>query len=156
MGLAYSLTAAKLDIRASGALIVIAMTAAFLPFSYRILSSSYAALKTSLDDSARSLGASQLKVFTSVIMPLSSGGFFSALTYSFVRSIGTVSSVIFLISFKTPLASVNILNLAEQGDWGEAASLALVMTAAAFTAVLLGKTLFKKFGAADWHCAYGT
>ena len=156
MGLAYSLTAAKLGIRASGALIVIAMTAAFLPFSYRILSSSYAALKTSLDDSARSLGASQLKVFTSVIMPLSSGGFFSALTYSFVRSIGTVSSVIFLISFKTPLASVNILNLAEQGGWGEAASLALIMTAAAFTAVLLGKTLFKKFGAADWHCAYGT
>ncbi|MGP1458291.1 MAG: ABC transporter permease [Treponema sp.] len=150
MGLAYSLTAAKLGINASGALIAIAMTAAFLPFSYRILSANYAALKTSLDDSARSLGATQLKVFTTVIVPLSSGGFFSALTYSFVRSIGTVSSVIFLISFKTPLASVNILNLAEQGGWGEAAALALVMTAAAFTAVLLGKILLKKLGAEPW------
>lgn len=154
MGLAYSLTAAKLGINASALLIIIAMSAAFLPFSYRIFSSSYAALKTSLDDSARSLGATRLKLFCSVLLPLSSGSFFSALTYSFVRSIGTVSSVIFLISFKTPLASVNILNLAEQGDWGKAASLALVMTAAAFATVLLGKTLLKKFGATDWSISY--
>lgn len=132
MGLAYSLTANRLGIDTHGLLIIIAMTAGFMPFSYRIMSSSYAAIKTSLDDGARSLGASRIKVFTSVIAPISSGGLFSALTYTFIRSIGTVSSVIFLISFKTPLASVNILNLAEQGSWGEAAALAFAMTSAAF------------------------
>ncbi len=145
MGLAYSLTANKFGINARAALIIIAMTSSFMPFSYRIMSSSYAAIKTSLDDGARSLGAARIKVLTSVIAPLSSGGFFSALTYTFIRSIGTVSSVIFLISFKTPLASVNILNLAEQGDWGQAAALAFTMTSCAFIILLTGRVILKKF-----------
>ena len=131
-GLALALAANALHFRASGLLIIIAMTVGFLPFSYRILSSTFAQLKTTLDDGARSLGADRLRVFYTILLPLSTGGVFSSFIYDFVRGVGTLSAVIFLVSFNTPLASVRILNLAEQGDWGKSAALALILTAVTF------------------------
>ena len=144
-GLALALAANRLHVRASSVLIVIAMTVGFLPFSYRILSSTYAQLKTTLDDGARSLGADRLRVLATIVMPLSTGGLFSAFIYDFVRGVGTLSAVIFLVSFNTPLASVRILNLAEQGDWGKSAALALLLTLVTFMIVGIGTCLADRF-----------
>ncbi len=138
-GLALALAANALRVRASGLLIVIAMTVGFLPFSYRILSSTFAQLKTTLDDGARSLGADRLRVFATILLPLSTGGIFSSFVYDFVRGVGTLSAVIFLVSFNTPLASVRILNLAEQGDWGKSAALALILTCVTFMILGIGR-----------------
>ena len=138
-GLAIALAANRLHFRASQVLIVIAMTVGFLPFSYRIMSSTYAQLKTTLDDGARSLGADRFRVLATILLPLSTGGMFSAFIYAFVRGVGTLSAVIFLVSFKTPLASVRILNLAEQGDWGKSAALALLLTVVTFMILGVGK-----------------
>ncbi|MBQ0052737.1 MAG: iron ABC transporter permease [Treponema sp.] len=142
-GLAFSLAATRLKIHASSLLIIIAMTVAFLPFSYRIMTSTISQIKTTLDDGAQSLGAGKIKTLTSILLPLSSGGIFSSFIYDFVRGVGTLSSVIFLVSFNTPLASIKILNLAEQGDWGKAASLALVLTALTFTVLATFRLVMK-------------
>lgn len=149
-GLALSVAAARLRLNASGFLIVVAMTAGFLPFSYRILSSSLAQLKTTLDDGARSLGANRMKVLSSILAPLSSGSLFYAFVYNFVRGVGTVSAVIFLVSFSTPLASVKILNLAEQGDWGKAACLALILTLITFIILTAGKLISQRYQKRIW------
>lgn len=149
-GLALSVAAARLRLNASGFLIVVAMTAGFLPFSYRILSSSLAQLKTTLDDGARSLGANRMKVLSSILAPLSSGSLFYAFVYNFVRGVGTVSAVIFLVSFSTPLASVKILNLAEQGDWGKAACLALILTLITFIILAAGKLISQRYQKRIW------
>lgn len=138
-GLALSLSSSKLHIHASGFLIVIAMTVAFMPFSYRIVSTVFSQIKTTLDDGSRSLGANQMQVLGTVLVPLSTGGIFSSFIYDFVRGVGTISSVIFLVSFKTPLASIRILNLAEQGEWGKAAALATILTALTFGVLAVGK-----------------
>ena len=50
-----------------------------------------------------------------------------------------MSAVIFLVSFNTPLASIKILNLAEQGFWGDAAALALLLTIITFAIIGLCK-----------------
>lgn len=144
-GLAIALAANRLHFRASQVLIVIAMTVGFLPFSYRIMSSAYAQLRTTLDDGARSLGADRLHVFGTVLLPLAAGGLFSSFVYTFVRGVGTLSAVIFLVSFKTPLASVRILNLAEQGDWGKSAALALLLTAVTFMTLGVGRLAIGRF-----------
>lgn len=144
-GLALSLSASFLHLRLSAFLIVTAMTLAFMPFSYRIVSTVFSQIKNTLDDAALSLGADKLNVFGSVLMPLSSGGIFSSFLYDFVRGVGTISSVIFLVSFKTPLASIRILNLAEQGEWGKSAALASVLTILTFVILLLGRLFMKTF-----------
>ena len=57
-----------------------------------------------------------------------------------------MSAVIFLVSFDTSLASIKILNLAEQGFWGDAAALSLVLTIITFAVLGLGKLLVKMWG----------
>ena len=140
-GLSLSLAASHLKFRSSPVLVVIAMTVSFLPFSYRIVSSVFAQIKTTLDDGAFSLGANKIQVLASVLLPLSQGGIASSLIYDFVRGVGTISSVIFLVSFNTPLSSIRILNLAEQGEWGKSAALATVLTALTFSVLILGRFL---------------
>lgn len=131
----------------SGFLIILAMTVSYLPFSYRICSSTFSRLKISLDEAARSLGAGRFRVLKDIILPLSVGGLFSSGVYDFARGVGTVSSVIFLVSFNTGLASIKILNLAEQGDWGKSAALALVLTVITFIILGAGKVLSRRFEA---------
>jgi iron(III) transport system permease protein len=113
------------------------MTVCDLPAAYRIMSSSLMSIRSALDDSARALGATKLKLFFTIICPLAAPGIVSAFVYTFVRATGTLSAVIFLMSFKTKLTSALILNLASQGDWGRAAALALLLTVVIFSALAL-------------------
>ena len=142
-GFALSVSANIAGFHNSKILITVAMTAAFLPFAYRIISDSLGQISPTLDDGAMSLGANQLSVLATVLAPIAKNGIAGAFIYCFIRGVGTLSSVIFLVSFDTPLASVRIINLAEQGDWGKSASLALVLTAGIFFVLTLG-FLFRK------------
>lgn len=140
-GLALSITANIFRVKAPKVLIVLAITVAFIPFSYRIVTSALGQIKNSLDEGARSLGARPLRVFFRVLIPLVKSAVFSGWTYNFARGVGTLSSVIFLVSFNTPLCSVRILNLAEQGDWGRSACMAMELTLITFGIITLGKIL---------------
>ena len=140
-GLAFSLAATRLKIHSSAVLIVIAITVGFLPFSYRILSSNLSQIRTTLDDGAATLGANRFRTLKEIILPLVFGGVFKAFLYDFVRGVGTMSAVIFLMSFSTPLASVKILNLADEGFWGKAAALALILTVITFSVLIVGRAI---------------
>lgn len=142
-GLAFSLAASKINFHNSAVLIVIAITVGFIPFSYKIMSSAFSQIKKSLDEGAQSLGASKLKVLFSILIPISKGSLFNSFIYDFVRGVGTMSAVIFLVSFKTPLTSIKILNLAEQGFWGDAAALALLLTIITFVVIGIGNIIIK-------------
>lgn len=142
-GLALSLAATRLNFHNSPVLIVMAITVGFLPFSYRIMSAAFSQIKTTLDDGARSLGASKIRVLLTILVPVAKGGLFNSFIYDFVRGVGTMSAVIFLISFKTPLASIKILNLAEQGFWGDAAALSLLLTIITFVVIGIGNLIIK-------------
>lgn len=139
-GLSISIAANLLNFKNSQVLIVLAMTIAFMPFAYRVISNTFGQLSHTLDQGARSLGANQMVVLWSVLVPLARGGIFSGFVYDFIRGVGTLSAVIFLVSFRTPLASIQLINLAEQGAWGRAAALAMVLTLITF--VILGLGLF--------------
>lgn len=138
-GLAISLLASSLDFHNARLLVIAAISVGFIPFSYRIISSSMMQIRTTLDDAAFSLGSTRGGICRTVIAPLCSEGILSSFIYTLSRGIGTVSAVIFLVSFDTPLASLKILNLAEEGEWGQAASLALVLTAITFAILLIEK-----------------
>ncbi|MCQ2982263.1 MAG: iron ABC transporter permease [Treponemataceae bacterium] len=137
-GLAINLAAGTIHLRNARLLVLTAMIIGFMPFSYRIITSTMGQIRSSLDDAGRSLGQHTMGVLATILAPLSASGIFSGAVYNFARGIGTVSAVIFLVSFNTPLASIRILNLAEQGDWGKACALALILTILTFAVVLIG------------------
>ena len=150
MGLALSYFSNYFRIHSSPLLIIIAMIISYLPFSYRICSSTFAKIKINLDDASCSLGSGKITTLKNIIAPLSAGGLFSSFMYNFVRGVGTLSSVIFLVSFNTSLASVKILNLAEQGDWGKSAALALVLTLITFIILAIGKYFSGRLESSKW------
>ncbi len=55
--------------------------------------------------------------------------------YVFVRSVNTLSAVVFLVSHGTGVASASILNFAEQGYWGQAAAMASSLIVLALAAL---------------------
>ncbi|MDR2095018.1 MAG: iron ABC transporter permease [Treponema sp.] len=134
VGLAYVLAfnQGMLHLTGTRLVIILVMVISYLPAGFRIISSSLLRIRTSLDDSARSLGASRLRLFADILCPIISKGIASAFVFTFVQASGTLSAVIFLASFKTKLTSIVILNLAGQGDWGRAAALAFILTAVTF------------------------
>lgn len=143
-GLAFSITANLLHIKAPRFLICMVITVAFMPFSYRIVTSTFSQIRQTLDEGAMSLGAGSMKTLGKILVPLAEGGILSGWTYNFARGVGTLSSVIFLVSFNTPLCSVRILNLAEQGDWGRAAAMAVELTVITFAIILGGNLILNK------------
>jgi iron(III) transport system permease protein len=136
LGLAYVIAFSGNPLLSGNALILIlVMTVYELPAAVRILTAALAPIPASLDDSARSLGASRLTIMTTIIAPLTVRALLSAFILAFVRAAGTLSAVIFLMSFTTKLTSALILNLAAQGDWGTSAALALILTLIIFAAL---------------------
>ncbi len=144
LGLSISVAANFVHFKCSPFLIIIAMTVAFMPFAYRSVSNSYLQISRTLDDGARALGANQLTVLATILVPVAGGGVFSGFVYDFIRGVGTLSAVIFLVSFTTPLSSIKIINLAEQGDWGKAAAFALVLTLITFAVLALSFLILKR------------
>ncbi len=148
-GMAFLLLSANAGIRSSRLMISVAMFVGFVPFAYRIFSSRLLQISESLDDASSSCGASWRRTFIRVFIPLSGESVFSSLFYCFARGIGTVSAVIFLVSFDTPLASVRILSLTEQGFWGDAAALSLFLMVVIFLLLLLAYAAIRLFGRKD-------
>jgi len=137
LGVAYVLAfnSAPFALTGGGAIIVIAMAVSYLPVGYRICAAALAQLQPSLDDTARTLGATPMRTLRDVTLPLLRSAAAAAFVFCFIQGVGTLSTVIFLVSFDTTLASVTILNLAEQGQWGRAAALASLLVLVTFAAL---------------------
>lgn len=129
MGVAFVLAfnAPPLRLTGTATIIVIGMAVSYLPVGYRICAAAIDQLKVALDESAANLGATRLTTLATVTAPLVRQALLATFVFCFVQSVGTLSTVIFLVSFDTPLASVTILNLADQGSWGRAAALAAAL-----------------------------
>lgn len=129
MGVAFVLAfnSPPLKLTGTASIIVIGMAISYLPVGYRICAAAIDQLKLTLDESAANLGASKLTTLVTVTAPLVRQALLATFVFCFVQSVGTLSTVIFLVSFDTPLASVTILNLADQGSWGRAAALAAAL-----------------------------
>lgn len=143
-GIAYVLAFNRPPLKLTGsALIIIAsMAASALPTAYRICAASLQQVRHSLAEAAASLGAGWLGVLRDVTLPLLRGPLGSAWTLVFINSLGTLSAVIFLVSPGRSLASISILNLAEEGYWGGSTAIAAVLILLAAATLLLARLLF--------------
>ncbi len=146
LGIAYVLAfnTPPLALTGTGTIIVLSMVFMFLPVGYRICVATLQQLAPSIQESAADMGASGLRTFVDVILPLIATSFSAALVYCFVKAIGTLSAVIFLISHGTVVASASILNLAEQGYWGLAAALSTSLIFIAIAALAFARVAFGK------------
>lgn len=99
-----------------------------------------------MDEAATSLGAGITSAFFQVIFPLSKVSFISNLIYFFMRSMVTISAVIFLISPDVHLAAVSVINLEKDGKEGASSAMAALIVLIVCVVIILAMTAFRKKG----------
>ena len=146
IGVAYILTfnVPPLEITGTGIILIICFIFRNLPVGVRSGMAAMTQLDKSLDEASTTLGASTWRTITTVLLPLLKPAIITALIYSFVRAMTTVSAVIFLVSAQYEMATVFIINRAINGDYGIAIAystvlIVLMMAVIAMIQLLVGE-----------------
>jgi iron(III) transport system permease protein len=146
IGVAYILTYNIPPVEITGTAIILIICFVFrnLPVGVRSGMAAMSQLDKSLDEASTTLRASTFRTLTHVVLPLLKPAIVTALIYSFVRAVTTVSAVIFLVSAQYEMATVFIINRAINGDYGIAiaystALIVLMMVAIGLIQLVVGE-----------------
>ncbi|MEO7851639.1 MAG: iron ABC transporter permease [Rubrivivax sp.] len=128
------------ELTGTGLIIVLCFVFRNLPVGVRAGSASFQQIDASLDEASTMLHASTATTFRRVLLPLLKPALVAALVYSFVRSMTTVSAVIFLVTAENELATTYIIGRVGNGDYGVAlayCTVLIVLMSAATAAIQL-------------------
>ncbi len=117
MGLGYILAFNKPYYIFYGTPWIIVINVVICNFTLGILSSisNLRNIDPSIEEASISLGGDAMRTFFKIIFPLSKVAFFQNFTYFFMRSMTTISAVIFLVSATVHLAAIEIIMLDNDG-----------------------------------------
>ncbi len=98
-----------------------------------------------IEEAAATLGASAWQRFRLVVLPLMRQAFLLGTLYVFIDAMTTLSSVIFLVSGRYPLAAVTIFNQATGVDYGSAAAKSVTILAIVLVTVAVAFAVERRF-----------
>lgn len=136
-GVAYILAfnTPPVELTGTAAILIITMAIRAMPVGIRGGMSALSQISESLEEASVLQRAGSLKTIRSVLIPLIRSTIVSSMAYSFIRSMTTVSAVIFLATAGTNVATTYILSRVESGDTGIAVAYGsiLILTMLVFT-----------------------
>lgn len=129
LGVSYILAfnVPPVELTGTGLVIILCFVFRNLPVGVRAGTASFKQLDRSLDEASVMLRASSLTTLRRVVLPLLKPALVASLVYSFVRSMTTVSAVIFLVSAEYELATTYIIGRVGVGDYGVALAYCTVL-----------------------------
>jgi len=119
--------------------LVIASCFYSLPFAVQPLQSAFESLGRKELEAARTLGASPIDAFFSIVVPLSAPGFLTAIVLSFAHTLGEFGVVLMVggnIPGETRLISIAIFDHVESMNYAAAHALSLTLLGFAFSVLL--------------------
>ena len=138
IGYATAFNEAWLDWLDRGVLIIISMIFWNIPVGYQAAVAGLRQIDRSMDEAATSLGASSLRGFRDVLVPMLGGSLRVGFVTTFVRAVTTLSVVIFLFTPGTTVATIRIFQLVNDLNWGAATAFTvadITMAIAALTGI---------------------
>ena len=111
-----------LQLTGTALIIIVAMVFRTLSIGVETGSNSLRQVDPSIEEASVILGAGNAKTFFSVSLPIMKSALFSGLLNSFIRSMTSVSAVIFLVSVNWNLLTVSILSEIESNRLGAASA----------------------------------
>jgi iron(III) transport system permease protein len=129
LGVSYILAfnVPPVELTGTGLIIVLCFVFRNLPVGVRAGTASFKQLDKSLDEASTMLRAGTATTLRRVVLPLLKPALVAALVYSFVRSMTTVSAVIFLVTAENELATTYIIGRVGNGDYGVALAYCTVL-----------------------------
>jgi len=144
IGIAYimAFNTAPIELTGTAVILVITMIIRAMPVGIRGGMSALSQISPSLEEASLLQRAGSFKTLRSVLLPLLRSTIISSTAYSFIRSMTTVSAVIFLASAGTNVATTYILSRVESGDNGVAVAYGsvLILTMLVFTLLVQAVT----------------
>jgi iron(III) transport system permease protein len=122
IGVSYILAFNVPPIEITGTALILIVCNVFrnMPVGVRAGIASMAQIDRSLDEASTTLGARGMTTLRRVLLPLLKPAVVAALVYSFVRSVTTLSAIVFLVSAQYEWATTYIINRVTNGDYGVA------------------------------------
>ena len=115
------------ELTGTGIIIVLCFIFRNLPVGVRAGTAAFKQIDQSLDEASSMLRASTATTLRRVVLPLLKPALVAALVYSFVRSMTTVSAVVFLVTAENELATTYIIGRVGNGDYGVALAYCTVL-----------------------------
>src|SRR5438132_9532432 len=126
-----------LDFVDRGWLIIIAFVFWNIPVGYQAAVAGLRQIDRSIDEAATSLGASSIRGFRDVVLPMLGGSLRVGFVTTFVRAVTTLSLVIFLFTPPTTTATIRIYQLVGDLNWGAATAYTVADIGMAIIALLV-------------------
>ena len=123
--------------------ITLALSIRSLTLAYLVLYPALAAVSSSLDDAARSAGASWWTTMTRIVLPILRPALLASFILLFVSILNDYDPALFLVSPGNEIMGVTMINSLKQGSTGPAAAMAMVQVAATIVAIAVGTRLFR-------------
>lgn len=122
IGVSYILAFNVPPIEITGTALILVVCNVFrnMPVGVRAGIASMAQIDKSLDEASTTLGARGITTLQRILLPLLKPAVVAALVYSFVRSMTTLSAIVFLVSAEYEWATTYIINRVTNGDYGVA------------------------------------
>ncbi len=129
IGISYVLAFNTAPILINGTAIIIIISFIFknMPVGIRAGISALSQIDPSLEEASLTQRASSIRTIFTIVLPLLKPALISAIVFSFVKSMTTVSAIIFLVTADTQVATTYILGRVEDGDYGQAISYGSVL-----------------------------
>lgn len=115
------------ELTGTALIIVICFVFRNLPVGVRAGTAAFKQLDSALDETSLMFRTNTWQTIRYVVLPLLKPALITALVYSFVRAITTVSTVIFLVTAENELATTYIIGRVGNGDYGVALALCTVL-----------------------------
>lgn len=151
LGIGYVISFNQKPILLTGTAMIIVITLVFRTLSVGVEagSNSLRAVDKSIEEASTILGANNLTTFKRISLPIMKTALFSGLLNAFVRSMTSVSAVIFLVSVRWNLLTISIMSAIESNKLGLASAycvmlMAIIIVAIIFLDVIVDKVFGKK------------
>ena len=122
--------------------IMLALSVRSLTIAYFVLSAAFAAVSESLDDAARSAGATWWTAITRITLPILRPALFAAFILMFISILNDYDPALFLVTPGHELMGVTMLLSEQQGANGPVAALAMVQVGITVVAIAVAGRLF--------------
>lgn len=135
-----------IQITGTAFILVVAFTIKRMPYTVRSSAAILRSIGDSTEEAALSLGASNLKTFFRVTLPMMASGVFSGAIMSWITIITELSSSILLYTGRTKTMTIAIYTEVVRGNYGVAAALSTILTVITICSIFI---MFKVTGSKE-------
>ncbi len=122
-------------------ILVLGFTARFLPIAYSSCLAAIRALNPEMEEAVRILGGGRMRALSRVVVPLLKTSLVGAWLLVFIPATRELSTAIFLVSARTRVISVMMLDLSENGSFEALAALGFFLLGVTIAIVMIGYKL---------------